>query len=67
MQPIEPPKRSKPNLNLQINTEEINDQFKVGEKGDEYIMKIETDEDIEDSYLKDLEDIASICIAAMKR
>jgi len=39
--------------------------FSVGEKGDEYVIKEEI-ETLEDLFLKELEDIASICISAMK-
>ena len=60
------PKKMKPSLNMYINTEEINNQFKVGEKGDEYILKNDTN-DLESIYLQELDEIASICIAAMKR
>ena len=40
--------------------------FKVGEKGDEYLYKETDDMNPEDDFMQELDDIASICVAAMK-
>lgn len=39
--------------------------FRIGEKGDEYVMNQDQD-NLEDEFLKELDNIASICIAAMR-
>ncbi|MBK8156478.1 MAG: hypothetical protein IPK55_11020 [Streptococcus sp.] len=53
-------------LSLEINTDAINDMFKVGDKGDEYVLN-EEESDKENELLKELDQIATVCISAMKR
>jgi hypothetical protein len=40
--------------------------FKVGDKGDEYVLN-EEESDKENELLKELDQIATVCISAMKR
>jgi hypothetical protein len=40
--------------------------FKIGEKGDEYIMNNEDEDDGERDLMFELDRIASVCLAAMK-
>ena len=50
-----------------INTEAINEMFNFGgEKGD-LLMRMENEQEKEENFLKELDDIASICVAAMNR
>jgi hypothetical protein len=50
-----------------IDTEAINEMFSYGgEKGD-LLIRLDDEEDQNEAFLKELDDIASICVAAMNR
>lgn len=50
-----------------INTEAINEMFSFGGEKGEVLIRLEDEKDLNDQMLREIDDIASICVAAMNR